>query len=81
MTILLPISTSSKHQLSDAFLSMTLCQSTVFKGLQDAPSITTKIYEKDPQTFAEVIRLVVKLNAAHQTNSHTDTLPSQYDVW
>ena len=29
-------------------------------------TITAKIYEKDPQTLAEVIRLVEKHNAAQQ---------------
>ena len=28
------------------------------KGLRDVPTITAKIYEKDPKTLAEVIRLV-----------------------
>ena len=28
--------------------------------------MAAKIYEKDPQTLAEVIRLVEKLSAAHQ---------------
>ena len=32
----------------------------------DAPTITSKIYEKDPQTLVEVITLVEKLSAAHQ---------------
>ena len=36
------------------------------KGLRDAPTIASKIYEKGLQTLAEVIRLVEKLNAAHQ---------------
>ena len=36
------------------------------KGHGDAPTIAPKIYEKDPQTLAEIIRLVEKLNAAHQ---------------
>ena len=36
------------------------------KGLQAAPAITAKIYEKDLQTLAEVIRLIEKLNVAHQ---------------
>ena len=44
---------------------MTLWQST-FKDLRDAPTIAPKIYEKDPQTLAEVIRLVGKLSAVHQ---------------
>ena len=30
------------------------------------PTIAAKIYEKDPQTLVEVIRLVKKLSAAHQ---------------
>ena len=36
------------------------------KGLRDTPNITSKIYEKDPQTLTEVIQLVEKLSAAHQ---------------
>ena len=36
------------------------------KDPRDAPTITSKIYEKDPQTLAEVIRLIEKLSAAHQ---------------
>ena len=32
----------------------------------DAPTIAAKIYEKDPQTLAEVIRQAEKLNAVHQ---------------
>ena len=35
------------------------------KGLTDAPTITSKIYEKDPQTLAKVIRLVEKLSEVH----------------
>ena len=44
--------------------TVTICISV--KGLRDTPIITAKICEKDPQTLAEVIRLVEKLNAAHQ---------------
>ena len=36
------------------------------KGLRDALTITAKMYEKDPQTLAEVIRFVEKLIAEHQ---------------
>ena len=36
------------------------------KGLWDMYNITTKIYEKDPQTLSEVIKLVEKLNVAQQ---------------
>ena len=36
------------------------------KDLRDAPTIVSKIYEKDLQTLAEVIRPVEKLSAAHQ---------------
>ena len=39
------------------------------KGLWDVHTTTNKIYERDPQTLAEVIRLVEKLNAAHQLAS------------
>ena len=52
------------------------------QGLWDALSIAPKIYEKDPQTLAEVIRLVEKLSAAQKTNSYTNTFYSQYDdLW
>ena len=40
------------------------------KGLRDASIIASKIYEKDPQTLAEVIRLVEKLSTAHQPQLH-----------
>ena len=36
------------------------------KGHWDAHTIAAMIYEKDPQTLSEVIRLVEKLNAAQQ---------------
>ena len=36
------------------------------KGLQDAHTTITQIYKKDPQTLAEVIRLVEELYAAQQ---------------
>ena len=36
------------------------------KGPWVAPTTTAKIYEKDPQTLAEVIRIVEKFNAAQQ---------------
>ena len=49
-----------------AFDNDTMAICIFVKGLQDAPTIATKIYEKDPQTLAEVIRLVEKLNEAHQ---------------
>ena len=36
------------------------------KGLWDAHNTTVKIYEKDPQTLLEVIKLVKNFNAAQQ---------------
>ena len=36
------------------------------EGLRDVPTITSKMYEKDPQTLAEVIRPAEKLSAAQQ---------------
>ena len=36
------------------------------KGLWDAHTNTAKIYEKDPQTLSEVIRIVENFNAAQQ---------------
>ena len=40
------------------------------KGLWDVHTTAAKIYEKDPQTLSEVIRLVEKLNAAHADTLH-----------
>ena len=54
-----------KMQLSNVLLTMTLWQFKIFvKGLWDAHTTTAKIDRKDPQTLAESIRLVEKLNAA-----------------
>ena len=39
------------------------------KGLKNAHTIATKVYEKGPQTLAEVIREVEKLQAAQQLMS------------
>ena len=39
------------------------------KGLWDSHSIIVKIYEKDPQTLSEVIKLVEKLNTAQQVTA------------
>ena len=55
------------------------------KGLRDAPTIRAKIYEKGPQTLAEVIRLVEKLHAAHQltatlTPSTVSMMSSDIDI-
>ena len=41
-----------------AFDSDTAAIHIFVKGLRDAPTITAKIYEKDPQTLVEVIRFV-----------------------
>ena len=41
-----------------AFDNDTVAICIFVKGLTDAPAIVSKIYEKDPQTLAEVIRLV-----------------------
>ena len=49
-----------------AFDNDTVAICIFVKGLRDAPIIASKIYEKDPQTLAEVIRLVEKLCAADQ---------------
>ena len=49
-----------------AFDNDTVAICIFVKGLRDAPTITSKIYKKVPQTLAEVIRLVEKLNAAHK---------------
>ena len=39
------------------------------KGLKNAHTITTKVYEKDPQTLSEAIKEVEKLQAAQQITS------------
>ena len=49
-----------------AFDNDTVAIHIFVEGLRDAPNIAAKIYEKDLQTLAEVIRLVEKLSAAHQ---------------
>ena len=49
-----------------AFDNDTVAIHTFVKGLRDKTTITPKIYEKDPQTLAEVIRLVENLSTAHQ---------------
>ena len=46
------------------------------RGLWDVHTTAAKIYEKDPQTLAEGIRLVEKLNAAQQLTA-TPTPPQQ----
>ena len=51
------------------------------KGIRYAPTKTSKIYEKDPQTLAEVIKPVKKLSATQQLTSYTNTFHSQYDLW
>ena len=59
--------------------NMALCN--FVKGLRDVPTITSKIYEKDPQTVAKVIRLVEKLSTSTPTDSYANSFHSQYDVW
>ena len=49
-----------------AFDNDTVAICIFVKGPGDAPTITVKIYEKDPKTLVEVISFVEKLNAAHQ---------------
>ena len=60
---------------------MTLWPSALL--LKDANTTTAKIYEKDPQTLSEVIRIVEKFNAAQQltaTLTHaTVTIKSNND--
>ena len=56
--------------------TMALWQSTfLLKGLEMHP-LSHLTYMKDPQTLAEVIRLV-----AHQLTANTNTFYHQYDVW
>ena len=40
------------------------------KGLQDAQTLATKVYEKAPQTLSEAIKTVERLQAAHQLTSN-----------
>ena len=61
MKLLLPISTTSKQQLINAHLTMTI--PFLLKDW-DAHPTTTKIYEKDPQTLSEVISILEIFNAA-----------------
>ena len=49
-----------------AFDNDTVAIQIFVKDLRDASTIASKIYENDPQSLAEVIRLVEKLSAAHQ---------------
>ena len=49
-----------------AFDNDTVAIHIFVQDLRQAPNITAKIYEKDPQTLAEGIRLVEKISAAHQ---------------
>ena len=59
MKLLLPISTASKQQLGDMLLTMTLWQSTfLLKDFRMCIPPQLKPKKKDPQTLAEVIRLV-----------------------
>ena len=66
MKLLLPISTASKQQLSDALLTMTLWQSTFLSKDFGMHTPSQLKFMKDTQTFGEVIRLVEKLNAAQK---------------
>ena len=66
------MSTTTKQQLSDVPLTMTLWPSALL--LNDANTTTVKIYEKDPQTLSEVIRIVEKIQCSTTTNSHPDTV-------
>ena len=66
MKLLLPISTTSKQQKLCAFDNATVAICIYVKGLWDTHTTAAKIYEKDTQTLAEVIRLIEKLNAAQQ---------------
>ena len=51
------------------------------KGLKNAHTIATKVYEKGPQTLSEAIKEVEKLQAAQQITSITFThLISQHHV-
>ena len=42
------------------------------KGLREAHNVAEKVYEKDPQTLSEVIKLVEKL---HSTTGHSSSTP------
>ena len=47
--------------------SVTIC--IFIKGLKDAYNIAGKVYEKDPKTLSEVIRLMEKLNKGQQVTA------------
>ena len=66
MKPLLPMSTTSKQQLSDVPLTMTLWPSVCLLRDFWMHTTTAKIYKKGPQTLSEVIRIVEKFNAAQQ---------------
>ena len=46
------------------------------KGVRDIHNIVEKVYEKDPQTLSEVIRLIEKLNTAQHKKSQLPYHPS-----
>ena len=51
------------------------------KGLKNAYTIATKVYEKGPQTLAEAIKEVEKLQAAQQNHVYALThLIGQHNV-
>ena len=65
--LLLPIPTASKQLLSNVLLIMTLWHSTFFlRDFEIHPPLQLKYIKRTLHTLAEVIRLVEKLNAAHQ---------------
>ena len=80
MKLWLPMSITSKQQQNDVLLIMIPWQSAFLLNLKNAPSThhTSKIYEKDPQTLAEAIRLIEKLSAANQLTATLLLLQSVY---
>ena len=67
MKLLLPISTTSKQQLSNAPLTKTLQPSAFLLkdfGMHTPPHLT--FTKKDPHTLSEVIQIVEKFNVAQQ---------------
>ena len=66
MELWLPTSITSKQQQSNVLLTTTLWQSAFLLKALGMHPIALKIYENDPQTLAEVIRLVEMLSAVHQ---------------
>ena len=58
-----------KGKLADVNLIMMLPLLEFYKGLKNAHTLATRVYEKGPQSLADAIREVEKLQAAQQLTS------------